>query len=171
MPPITAAGGFDSPAQTEKQHEHNHKLDLWGRSFLHRQRSDRRREENRNSASTSGMMVNLYQFLEANRRQSKGNRAQAFRNAALKSMKDPRYRHPSYWAGFVIIGNGSETDRVRQVGAHKARMPDLQTREMGSHSGGSTYETTQRVSSLSQPRDFNRISSPKNRSLLPSGKR
>lgn len=59
-----------------------------------------------NSASTSQLMVNFYQSLEANQSDSKANNASALRDAALKSMRDPRYRHPFYWAGFVMIGNG-----------------------------------------------------------------
>lgn len=58
-----------------------------------------------NSASASELMANFYQSLERNRRDSKVTRAEALRDAALKSMNDPRYRHPFYWAGFVIIGN------------------------------------------------------------------
>jgi len=29
---------------------------------------------------------------------------QALRDAALKLMKAPAYRHPFYWAGFVAVG-------------------------------------------------------------------
>lgn len=56
------------------------------------------------SASTSQLMVNFYRSLEANERQPNANKAEALRDAALKSMKDQRYRHPFYWAGFVMIG-------------------------------------------------------------------
>lgn len=59
-----------------------------------------------NSASTSQLMVNFYQSLEANRRVSKANRPDALRDAARKSMKNSSFRHPFYWAGFVMIGNG-----------------------------------------------------------------
>ena len=59
-----------------------------------------------NSASTSQLMVNFYQSVEANQSDSKANNASALRDVALKSMRDPRYRHPFYWAGFVMIGNG-----------------------------------------------------------------
>jgi CHAT domain-containing protein len=59
-----------------------------------------------NSASTSQLMVNFYKSLEANTNHYKANKAGALRDAALKSMKDPRFGHPFYWAGFVMIGNG-----------------------------------------------------------------
>jgi CHAT domain-containing protein len=32
-------------------------------------------------------------------------KAQALRQAALSTMRDPRYRHPFYWAGFVVVGD------------------------------------------------------------------
>ena len=57
-----------------------------------------------NSASTSQLMVHFYQSLESSQSHSKASKAGALRNAALKSMKDPRYRHPFYWAGFVLVG-------------------------------------------------------------------
>jgi len=34
------------------------------------------------------------------------NKADALRQAALKLMSDPQYRHPFYWAGFVVMGDG-----------------------------------------------------------------
>jgi CHAT domain-containing protein len=34
------------------------------------------------------------------------NKAQALRQAALALMADPKYSHPFYWAGFVVIGDG-----------------------------------------------------------------
>jgi CHAT domain-containing protein len=33
-------------------------------------------------------------------------RADALRHAALRVMKTEHYRHPFYWAGFVLVGNG-----------------------------------------------------------------
>jgi hypothetical protein len=32
--------------------------------------------------------------------------AEVLRQAALKLMADPKYRHPFYWAGFVVMGDG-----------------------------------------------------------------
>jgi CHAT domain-containing protein len=60
-----------------------------------------------NSTSTSQLMVNFYEALASNVDHPRRNKAQAAREAALRVMKDERYRHPFYWAGFVIIGNGS----------------------------------------------------------------
>jgi CHAT domain-containing protein len=35
-------------------------------------------------------------------------KAEAWRRAALALLKDPRYRmKPYYWAGFVLVGDGS----------------------------------------------------------------
>lgn len=34
------------------------------------------------------------------------NKAEALRQAALDLMKNPAYRHPFYWAGFVVMGDG-----------------------------------------------------------------
>lgn len=59
-----------------------------------------------NSLSTSELMVNFYQTLETSRDQSRVSKPQALRQATLKSMKAQRYRHPFYWAAFVMIGNG-----------------------------------------------------------------
>ena len=33
-------------------------------------------------------------------------RAEALRSAVLELLRTPAYRHPFYWAGFVMIGNG-----------------------------------------------------------------
>lgn len=63
--------------------------------------------------STSQLMVALHRHL----RQTPGARgasdvAGALRGAALQVMRDTRYRHPFYWAGFRVVGaassNGSE---------------------------------------------------------------
>jgi CHAT domain-containing protein/uncharacterized protein HemY len=55
-----------------------------------------------NSESTSQLMKNFYQALA---QQSKGgNKSEALRNASMRLLKDARYRHPFYWAGFVLVG-------------------------------------------------------------------
>jgi CHAT domain-containing protein len=55
-----------------------------------------------NSTSTSQLMKNFYQELAG---QPKAvNKSQALRQASLRLVKDPRYRHPFYWAGFVLVG-------------------------------------------------------------------
>jgi CHAT domain-containing protein len=59
-----------------------------------------------NSASTSQLMVNFYQALDSNSQRSNRSKPEALRVAALLLMKDSRYRHPFYWAGFVVVGSG-----------------------------------------------------------------
>jgi CHAT domain-containing protein len=58
-----------------------------------------------NSASTSQLMVNFYQALESKQKVQGGKKARSLREATLRLMKDDRYRHPFYWAGFVLIGS------------------------------------------------------------------
>lgn len=56
------------------------------------------------SASTATLMVNFHKHL---RESTVGTtKANALRQAALEVMKDQHYRHPFFWAGFVVIGNG-----------------------------------------------------------------
>jgi CHAT domain-containing protein/Tfp pilus assembly protein PilF len=61
------------------------------------------------SASTTQLMVNFHRGL----RYPTGlpgistPKARALQRAALQVMKIPQYRHPFYWAGFVLIGDGS----------------------------------------------------------------
>jgi CHAT domain-containing protein/uncharacterized protein HemY len=54
------------------------------------------------SSVTSDLMIHFYRGLKRNEGASK---ADALRMAALKVMKDGRYRHPFYWAGFIIVGD------------------------------------------------------------------
>lgn len=56
-----------------------------------------------NSASTSQLMKNFYEAFA--RRQDRGNKSEALREASIRLLKDPRYRHPFYWAGFVLVGS------------------------------------------------------------------
>jgi CHAT domain-containing protein len=60
------------------------------------------------SASTARLMVDFHRFLVNQESQSAtgANKAEALRRAALKLASDPKYRHPFYWAGFVVVGNG-----------------------------------------------------------------
>jgi CHAT domain-containing protein/Tfp pilus assembly protein PilF len=55
-----------------------------------------------NSASTSQLMKNFYEALA--RRGDRGNKSEALREASIRLVKDSRYRHPFYWAGFVLVG-------------------------------------------------------------------
>ena len=56
------------------------------------------------SSSTTDLMLEFHRGLLSKPRISK---AEALRRASLKLMKMPKYRHPSYWAGFVLVGDGS----------------------------------------------------------------
>jgi CHAT domain-containing protein len=58
-----------------------------------------------NSASTSKLMMNFYQALESKQIAQSGEMATSLQKATLRLMKDDRYRHPFYWAGFVLIGS------------------------------------------------------------------
>ena len=55
------------------------------------------------SASTSQLMLDFYRALNST---SKTTKAGALRTAALKMLKRGPYRHPFYWAGFVMVGDG-----------------------------------------------------------------
>ena len=54
------------------------------------------------SASTTELMLAFHRNLMKGK-----SKAQALRSAALKLLGDRRYRHPFYWAGFVVIGDAS----------------------------------------------------------------
>jgi CHAT domain-containing protein len=54
------------------------------------------------SSSTTELMLEFHRQLLSGKNISK---AEALRRASLKLMKMPQYKHPSYWAGFVIVGN------------------------------------------------------------------
>jgi CHAT domain-containing protein len=55
------------------------------------------------SKSTTELMLEFHRQLLT----GKVSKAEALRRAELKVMKMPGYKHPSYWAGFVIVGDGS----------------------------------------------------------------
>jgi CHAT domain-containing protein/tetratricopeptide (TPR) repeat protein len=57
-----------------------------------------------NSASTSALMIKFYKYLQPTTR-VKRTKAEALRLASLDLMKDERYRHPFYWAPFVLVGS------------------------------------------------------------------
>jgi CHAT domain-containing protein len=58
-----------------------------------------------NSIGTSMLMINFYKLLEGSNTDNRMTKADALRLAALNLMKDRRYQHPYYWAGFVLIGS------------------------------------------------------------------
>jgi CHAT domain-containing protein len=59
--------------------------------------------------STSDLMVAFHRRLRTNLTRTPGHpgAAASLRAAALSLLRDPRYRHPFYWAGFVVVGDGS----------------------------------------------------------------
>ncbi|HKG22661.1 MAG TPA: CHAT domain-containing protein [Blastocatellia bacterium] len=60
------------------------------------------------SASTSQLMVEFHKNLlsQTGKNSATASKAEALRRASLKLMASGRYRHPFYWSGFVVIGNG-----------------------------------------------------------------
>ncbi len=60
------------------------------------------------SNSTSRLMIDFHRFLSAQEAtgETRASKAEALRRAALKLASDPKYKHPFYWAGFVVVGNG-----------------------------------------------------------------
>ena len=58
------------------------------------------------SAATAALMISFHQQLAQPPRKHRTTKAGALRQAALDLLKQPKYRHPFYWAGFVMIGNG-----------------------------------------------------------------
>lgn len=58
-----------------------------------------------NSASAAELMVKFYQRLLPVTEKEKTTKAHALRQAAIELMQDRRYRHPAYWAGFIMVGS------------------------------------------------------------------
>ena len=60
------------------------------------------------SAGTRDLMVNFHRGLISQPApgRAKPTKSEALRQAALKLMKNPETRHPFYWAGFVLVGDG-----------------------------------------------------------------
>ena len=56
------------------------------------------------SSSTTELMLEFHRQLLSPKRVTK---AEALRRASLKLLKTDKFRHPSYWAGFVMVGDGS----------------------------------------------------------------
>lgn len=58
------------------------------------------------SAGTRDLMVNFHRSL-IGVGNTKPTKSDALRQAALALMKNPETRHPFYWAGFVLVGDGN----------------------------------------------------------------
>jgi CHAT domain-containing protein len=59
------------------------------------------------AASTTDLMIALHQQMRAAEERDSGHDlhpAESLRRAALGVMRDARYRHPYYWAGFLVVG-------------------------------------------------------------------
>jgi CHAT domain-containing protein len=50
-------------------------------------------------------MKNFYQALARQNDTTSRNKSTALREASLHLVKDRRYRHPFYWAGFVLVSS------------------------------------------------------------------
>lgn len=58
-----------------------------------------------NSDSTSKLMTSFYQNLGSKPSEGVERKADALKGAALAMINGNRYRHPFYWAGFVLLSN------------------------------------------------------------------
>ena len=58
------------------------------------------------SASTTSLMIDFHRRLTQRPAKSKTTKAEALRQAELGLLRSERYRHPFYWAGFVMIRDG-----------------------------------------------------------------
>lgn len=58
-----------------------------------------------NSASTSRLMKSFYQGLAIQNDANSQNKSQALREASLRLLRNRRYHHPFYWAGFVLVSS------------------------------------------------------------------
>src|SRR5215216_5886211 len=56
------------------------------------------------SASTARLTIDFHRNLQSEKVRT--GTAEALRQAAIKLMADPKYRHPFFWSGFVVVGNG-----------------------------------------------------------------
>ena len=57
------------------------------------------------SASTSLLMVDFHRLLQRSKPE-RVSKAEALRQASIKLMAEPKYRHPFFWSGFVVVGEG-----------------------------------------------------------------
>ena len=59
------------------------------------------------STSTSQLMVEFHRNLQAKTQKSRFSKAEALQRAALKILGTKNFRHPFYWGGFILVGDGS----------------------------------------------------------------
>jgi CHAT domain-containing protein len=61
------------------------------------------------SASTTRLMLTFHGALKGSLDRGHGltGKARALQHAAVSLLHDARYRHPFYWAGFVLVGDGT----------------------------------------------------------------
>jgi CHAT domain-containing protein len=61
------------------------------------------------SASTTELMIEFHRRLLASNRKAGAptSKAEALRQASLRLLRSRRYRHPFYWAPFVLVGAGN----------------------------------------------------------------
>jgi len=59
------------------------------------------------TASTAALMLAFHRALrsEAHGNGTLFSTARALQSAELRTFRDPRYAHPFYWAGFVVMGD------------------------------------------------------------------
>jgi CHAT domain-containing protein len=62
-----------------------------------------------NSGSTAKLMIDFHKRLREESSAQSQTTAMALQQAALSVMKDPRYRHPYFWAGFVVMGKNQSS--------------------------------------------------------------
>jgi len=52
-------------------------------------------------------MVEFHRNLQAKTPKLKLSKAKALQKAALTVLANKNFRHPFYWAGFILVGDGS----------------------------------------------------------------
>jgi CHAT domain-containing protein/Tfp pilus assembly protein PilF len=58
------------------------------------------------SASSTRLMLEFHRNLLSKTKKSQVSTAKALQEAAVKMLRSADYRHPFYWAGFVVVGDG-----------------------------------------------------------------
>lgn len=58
------------------------------------------------STSTTELMLEFHRRLQPSNKQPHTSTATALQQASLKLLGNREYRHPFYWAGFVVVGDG-----------------------------------------------------------------